>query len=38
MSSNLDLDKDTVAGFGFEWERFDQSGLAGSERDGLFGQ
>ena len=36
MSSNVD--RDTVAGFGFEWERFDQSGLATSERDKLFGQ
>ncbi len=34
MSSNLD--RDTVAGFGFEWERFDQSGLAASERDDLL--
>jgi methylase of polypeptide subunit release factors len=36
MSSNVD--RDAVAGFGFEWERFDQSGLATSERDKLFGQ
>ncbi len=36
MSSNLD--RDTVAGVGFEWERFDQSGLAASDRDDLFGQ
>lgn len=36
MSSNLD--RDTVAGFGFEWERFDQSGLAAGERDDLFAQ
>lgn len=35
---NSNLDRDTVAGFGFEWERFDQSGLAASERDDLFGQ
>ena len=36
MGSNID--KDTVAGFGFEWERFDQSELAASERDDLFAQ
>ncbi|MDQ2901615.1 MAG: class I SAM-dependent methyltransferase [Acidobacteriota bacterium] len=36
MSSNLD--RDTVAGFGFEWERFDQSELAASDRDAVYGQ
>lgn len=30
------LDVKTVVGFGDEWERFDQSKLSKSERDGLF--
>ena len=36
MSSNLD--ERTVAGFGEEWESFDQSALSDSERQALFDQ
>jgi SAM-dependent methyltransferase len=32
------VDDNTVAGFGDEWSRFDQTGLSSSERDIIFGQ
>lgn len=37
-NSGLNLDQDTVAGFGFEWEQFDQSALTASERAERFAQ
>ena len=36
MSNETNVDKRTVEGFGDEWERFDQSGLAEQEHRALF--
>jgi SAM-dependent methyltransferase len=35
---NQNLDPSTVAGFGYEWEKFDQRSLSGAELDQLFDQ
>jgi SAM-dependent methyltransferase len=36
MTAGANIDLATVEGFGDEWERFDQSGLAGEEHERLF--
>lgn len=36
MNQSQNLDQGTVAGFGYEWEKFDQGSLSVSERDQLF--
>jgi SAM-dependent methyltransferase len=38
MNSTSNIDKETVASFGEEWSRFDQSGLDASDHTGVFEQ
>lgn len=38
VAHGANLDAGTVAGFGDEWSRFDQTGVSGAELDDLFGR